>query len=403
VGKGKASARRLMKSNRWTDLDRGFMGEALKLARRGRTMVEPNPAVGAVIVKSGKIIAVGYHKRFGGPHAEVGALEGARSQGVGSLGGGSMYVTLEPCCHWGKTGPCTEAIIRGGINRVVVACSDPSGDVNGRGIRALRKAGVKVEVGLMADEARELNAWFFKYHRTGRPWVIGKWAQTLDGKLGCGSGESKWISSQPSRKEVHKLRRSVQAIVTGIDTVLADDPELTVRLVKPNPAGPPIRAVLDTRLRVPLGSKLVTSAATGPVLIFTGPNASRTRRMTLLNRGCRIVEVRRLTAGPGPRMSGLDLGEVLDELAKLGAARVLVEAGPRLASGFLAADLLDEVVICQSPKLAMDHRARQLSGQNARQVADFLDRFRYHAVRKRGDDLILVLWRKRQGAVWQNR
>jgi len=372
--------------NELRDRDRPFMAEAIRLARRGLTKVEPNPAVGAVIVRSGKILGRGFHKRFGSDHAEIVAIKDARSRGS-SIRRATLYVTLEPCCHTGKTPPCTEAIVREHFARVVIAAPDPSEKVAGRGIHVLRRHGIRVDIGLLNDRARQLNAWFYAYHERHRPWVIAKWAQTLDGKLACSTGRSQWISSQAARKRVHTLRRSVQAIVTGIGTVLADDPELTVRLTSPSPAGPAIRAVLDPALRIPLRSKLVATARTTPTVIFAGHNADPEKASKLAKHGCQIHTQR-------SRRGKLDLSTVIDQLGVQGRPRVLVEAGPRLISKFLIDDLVDELIIFQAPTFALDDRARQFAGRHPTRVADFIDRFRHHKARKAGDDLMLVLRRK---------
>ncbi len=204
--------------------DTNHMQAALKLAQRGIGSVEPNPAVGCIIIKGNQIAGKGWHKKLGGPHAEINALEDCKMLGINPEAA-TMYVTLEPCCHHGRTGPCTDAIIAAGLARVVVAMPDPSEHAGGRGIEQLRNAGIDVHVGLCQDQAKLLNAPFFKFATTGRTWVIVKWAQSIDGKLSyADQAETRWISGQRSRKDAHKLRRRVQAILVGVNTVLADDP-----------------------------------------------------------------------------------------------------------------------------------------------------------------------------------
>ena len=219
------------------DQDKKYMLIALKLAQRGIGSVEPNPEVGAVLVKANQVVGKGWHKKFGGPHAEINALEDCKTLGVNPQGA-AMYVTLEPCCHQAKTGPCTEAIIAAGVVKVVVAAIDPSEHANGKGIEKLRNAGIEVVVGVCETQARLLNAPFIKFAATAKTWVILKWAQSIDGKVAYAdqTQERQWISGQQSRKDVHKLRRRVQAILVGINTILVDDPLLTCLLyTSPSP------------------------------------------------------------------------------------------------------------------------------------------------------------------------
>ncbi len=257
--------------------DERYMLIALNLARRGFGNVEPNPVVGAVIVKNGKVIGRGWHKKFGGPHAEINALVDCKKQ-EGNPKDATMYVTLEPCSHYGKTAPCTDALVAAKLKRVVVATLDPSKHANGKGIRLLRRAGIKVDVGLCYGEAMVLNAPFLKFAKTGKTWVTLKWAQSIDGKLAwtqssigsrasrMTSNEHRWISNEPSRIDVHKLRRRVDAILVGIGTVLKDDPLLTPR---PSRGKKPLRIILDNRLRIPLDCQLLMTAKDIPVLIVT--------------------------------------------------------------------------------------------------------------------------------------
>lgn len=249
-----------------TDAD--WMRYALELAKQGQGYVEPNPMVGCVVVRGGECVGAGYHERFGGPHAEVRAFE---SCGAELFEGSTVYVTLEPCSHFGKTPPCVELLLKHRPSRVVVAMSDPFEQVSGAGIRRLREAQIETVVGVLEDQARALNAPYLKRIRTGLPWVIAKWAMTLDGAMATVSGDSKWISGEESRRQVHRLRGRVDAILVGSDTVLADDPMLTARL---EPADGEVlrratRVVLDRRLRIPLSSGLVRTAREVPVKVVT--------------------------------------------------------------------------------------------------------------------------------------
>ncbi|MBP1718768.1 MAG: riboflavin biosynthesis protein RibD [Deltaproteobacteria bacterium] len=233
--------------------DEKYMRLALRLARRGAGATSPNPMVGAVVVRGNRIVGRGYHRQAGEPHAEVLALRSAGEKARGA----TLYVTLEPCNHFGKTPPCTEAVLKAGIRKVVVGMKDPNPLVSGRGIRRLRRAGIQVEVGEFGEACRELNAAFCKYITSRRPFVILKGALTLDGKIATPSGDSRWITGPESRQEVHRLRQAVDAVMVGIGTVLKDDPLLNVRLSRTRPKHQPLRIVVDSRLRVPLNSRLV--------------------------------------------------------------------------------------------------------------------------------------------------
>jgi diaminohydroxyphosphoribosylaminopyrimidine deaminase/5-amino-6-(5-phosphoribosylamino)uracil reductase len=321
------------------------MQSALKLAEKGIGSVEPNPAVGCMIVKAGQLIGKGYHKKFGGPHAEINAMADCRTLGI-TPEGGTLYVTLEPCCHQGKTGPCTEAIINARIARVVAATIDPSARANGRGLEQLRRAGIEVEVGLCEQEARRLNAPFFKHVTTGKAWVVLKWAQSIDGKLAYAnqSAEERWITNEASRSDAHRLRRRVGAILVGINTILADDPLLTPR---PSKGKKPIRVVLDDSLKVPLGCKLLRTTKTSPVLIYTrqaAVDANSQLAGRIQKKGAEVLAY----DGPGELP---DLRFLLDELSKRGIQQVLVEGGPHVAASFLREGLVDEMCVYVAPKV----------------------------------------------------
>jgi len=314
------------------------MRRALALARRGEGSVEPNPMVGCVIVRRGRVIGEGWHRRFGGPHAEVEALRRCST----SPRGATCYVTLEPCCHFGKTPPCTDALIQAGIARVVAATADPFPPVAGGGVKRLQAAGVRVEIGVLEDEARALNAPYFKRMATGRPWVILKWAQSIDGKIATRTGNSKWISSLPSRHLAHALRGRVDAVIVGVNTVLADDPELTCRLAPMRRRA--VRVVLDSRLRMPSGAKLVRTAREAPTLIITTAAAPRSRRKRLESAGCEVCVVRREGRGVSP-------AAVLDELGRRAMTNVMIEGGGEVLASFFDADLADEAVVFVAPLL----------------------------------------------------
>jgi diaminohydroxyphosphoribosylaminopyrimidine deaminase / 5-amino-6-(5-phosphoribosylamino)uracil reductase len=311
------------------------MQQALKLAVKGLGQVEPNPAVGAVIVKNGRIIGVGWHKKFGGAHAEINALADCKKQGNNPKGA-TMFVTLEPCCHCGKTGPCTDALIAAKLAKVVVATIDPSKHANGKGIRQLRKAGIKVDVGLCKNEARVTNAPFMKFAKTGKPWVTLKWAQSADGFL-ARTDKKRWITGSKSRKDAHKLRRRVGAILVGINTVLKDDPLLTHR---PAFGKKPIRIILDNNMRIPLDCQLLKTTIDAPVLIVTLAKTLKTKvkkAEQIISKGAEILAC--------PKKSKSNIQFLLRQLSNRGVQRLLVEGGPTVIGSFIKENLADEIVV----------------------------------------------------------
>ncbi len=318
-----------------SDADERWMRRALELAERGRGAVEPNPLVGAEIVRDGAVVGEGRHQRYGQAHAEVNALAQA-----GDLArDATLYVTLEPCCHHGKTPPCTDAVLRAGIRRVVAAMADPFPQVGGKGAEILRAAGLIVEVGLCEAEARRLNAPYLKLLTTGRPYVHAKWAMTLDGKIATARGDSKWISNEASRRRVHELRGRMDGIVVGIGTALADDPQLTAR-----PAGPrtATRIVLDSQCRLPPNSILARTARETSVLVVTGADAPAERRQGLQALGCEVLSL------PGSRP---DVDSLLAELGRRRMTNLLVEGGSGVLGSFLDAGAIDEVHVFIAPRL----------------------------------------------------
>ncbi len=323
--------------------DERFMSVAIDCARRGRGAVEPNPMVGAVIVRDGVEIARGWHRRFGGPHAERDALAAARDAGA-NVRGATMYVTLEPCCHYGKTPPCTDALLESGIARVVVGMLDPDERVSGRGVEILRSAGADVTVGVREGEVRELLAPYVKLRRQRRPWVICKWAQTADGLLAMPPGEGRWISGEASRRHVHELRGLCDGILVGVGTVLADDPLLTNRS---GIGKQPVRVVLDSHLRTPSDCQLLRTLKESPVLIATTPAADGAAAGLLQTAGAEIVT---LPASP----TGVDLGALLDELGRRQWTHLLVEGGAGVLRSFLDGGLADELLVYVAPHRCPD-------------------------------------------------
>jgi diaminohydroxyphosphoribosylaminopyrimidine deaminase/5-amino-6-(5-phosphoribosylamino)uracil reductase len=312
-----------------------FMIGALDLAKRGCGRVSPNPMVGAVLVKNGRVVGRGWHRRFGGPHAEVEAIAdaGRRAQGT------TLYVTMEPCCFHGKTPACTSAVHEAGIERVAAATLDPNPRVNGRGMRLLRECGIRTSVGLMANEARRLNEGYFTSLRKHRPFVILKVAATLDGMVADATGHSKWITGPQARALGHKLRRCADAIVVGVNTVVTDNPRLTCRARPPRQL---VRVILDSNLSTPLASRVFMEP--GPVLVFTSSrDAMRAERFW-----AKDVEVVRISKGSDGLLSWPD---ILRDLHRRQLQTVLIEGGATVASSALEADIVDKMYVFQSPKM----------------------------------------------------
>ncbi|MCG3137953.1 MAG: Riboflavin biosynthesis protein RibD [Phycisphaerae bacterium] len=315
------------------------MKRALRLARRGLGRVEPNPMVGCVLVKNGRLMAEGYHHYFGGPHAEIDALRKTGS----SARGATAYITLEPCNHFGKTPPCTVALIAAGIRRVVAATIDPHPQVAGRGLQRLQQAGLDASSGLLSTEAQQLIRPYTTLLKNERPYVIAKWAQSLDGRLATRTGESRWISSPPSRHYVQQLRSRVDAILVGVNTILADNPQLTCRL--PNPRRRAWRIILDSRLRTPITSHVARTARRIPTWIFTSTAALRSRRVApLMKLGVQIAAVPH-------RRNQLSLPIVLKHLAQHRLTNLLVEGGGEVLGSFFDEQFIDEICVFIAPRL----------------------------------------------------
>jgi diaminohydroxyphosphoribosylaminopyrimidine deaminase/5-amino-6-(5-phosphoribosylamino)uracil reductase len=316
------------------------MRAALALARRGLGTVWPNPAVGCVIVDRGRVVGRGWTQPGGRPHGETEALGRAGEAARGA----TAYVSLEPCCHWGRTPPCTDALIAAGIRRVVVALEDPDPRVAGAGVRQLHAAGLEVETGLCEAEAAEINAGFVCRLRNRRPLVTLKLATSLDGRIATGSGESQWITGPPARERAHALRAAHDAIMVGTGTVLADDPQLTCRL--PGLAHrSPVRVVVDRHLRIPPTTRLISDARAVPVWVLTLPSADPERRQAFLRAGVTVIDI-----DPSPDGNG-SLAAALAALGERGITRLLVEGGGHLAAAFARAGLIDRLVWVHAPML----------------------------------------------------
>jgi diaminohydroxyphosphoribosylaminopyrimidine deaminase/5-amino-6-(5-phosphoribosylamino)uracil reductase len=366
--------------NRTAATDKVFMRQALRLARRGLGRTSPNPMVGAVLVRGGKLLGAGWHRRAGWPHAEVEALRDATRRGT-PVRGATLFVTLEPCCTHGRTPPCTEAIVAAGIRRVVVAATDPNPCHAGRGFDLLRAAGIAVETGVLADEATRLNEVFNHWVVQRTPFVTVKAAMTLDGKIATASGESKWITGPPARAVGMRLRFAADAVLVGINTVLADNPALTVRGPTGRIRKAPRRIVLDALARTPAESVVASDAFAGRTTVVVSSSAPPTRVKRLAQR----VQV--LTA---PAHEGrIDLAWLLAHLGGEGVASVLVEGGGEVNAAFLESGLAQRVAFFYAPKILGGRDARRgVAGAGARSLQDLIQ-LREVVWRRVGEDLLL--------------
>jgi diaminohydroxyphosphoribosylaminopyrimidine deaminase/5-amino-6-(5-phosphoribosylamino)uracil reductase len=345
-----------------TDTDREHLARAIELAQRGYGRTTPNPLVGAVVVRDGVVVGEGWHEEYGGPHAEVNALQAAGSEAAGA----TLYVTLEPCCHEGKTPPCTDAVLNAGISRVVVGSDDPTEKAAGRGLGILRDEGVDICVadGELAARARLLNQAFRKHARTGRPWVLFKSAMTLDGKVATGTGDSKWISGESSRHLAHRWRAAVDAVAVGVGTALADDPQLTARIDGVHRQ--PRRVVFDSEGRLPLDSQLVAAAPDPPLTVVVSRAAPRSATDALEMAGAEVI-----VATGGNEQARVR--SALDQLGAQGVTAILLEGGPHLAGAFFDAGEIDEARLFLAPLLLGGRTARDpLEGEGVERIDDAL-------------------------------
>jgi len=353
--------------------DNYYMGIAIRLARKGIGKTSPNPMVGAVIVANGKIIGKGYHKRCGDHHAEINAINSVKR----NIKGSTFYITLEPCSHYGRTPPCVDALIQENPERVVVGSLDPNPEVNGKGIKILRSKGIKVDVGIRESECRQLNEYYFKFVKTGMPYITVKYAQTLDGRIATKSGDSQWISSEASRRYVHHLRSINDCIMVGAGTVAADNPQLTVRHVK---GKNPFRIIVDSTLRISIKSSVLADLNSHLTIIATTSSASDVKMAAVKKQGVQVWVVKK------ERNGRVSLRDLLRKLGKREIMSVLVEGGSEIITSLLKAGLVDKMIIPIAPKI-IGKGLEAIGDLNINKINKAI-RFSSFKTMKKGDDII---------------
>ncbi len=362
-------------------VEKQYMQKVLELAARAKGKTSPNPLVGALLVKRGKVIAEGYHKHYGGNHAEVNAIRKARKE----VKGATLFLNLEPCCHTGQTGPCTEAIIKAGIKRVVFAVKDPNPKVGGRGAKILRRAGIKVESGLLRTEAIKLNESYFGFHANGRPFVTLKLAQTLDGQIATKNGSSQWISSKESRKIVHRLRAENDAVIVGGGTLRQDDPSLTVRHVK---GDDPFRIIVTRSVEINKKSNIIANNDDGRTIIATTSRTVDKLAGKFKKSNLTFWELKT------NRQRKIDLNDLLEKASAFGLRSILVEGGQEIATSFLKAGLVDKVVIMTAPRI-LGKGISSIGDLNSLSIDDSIS-FDDVTLEPCGDDMIFTGYPKRK-------
>ncbi|MBV7276693.1 bifunctional diaminohydroxyphosphoribosylaminopyrimidine deaminase/5-amino-6-(5-phosphoribosylamino)uracil reductase RibD [Clostridiaceae bacterium UIB06] len=365
-------------NNRYPQVNESYMNIALDLAKKGEGAVNPNPLVGAVVVKDNEIVGRGYHKFYGGPHAEVYALREAGEKAAGA----DIYVSLEPCSHYGKTPPCVEAIKKAGIKRVIVAMKDPNPLVAGRGINFLKENGIEVITGILEDEAKALNEIFIKYITSKMPFVILKTAMTIDGKIATFTGDSKWISGEESREYVHRIRNKVMGIMAGIGTIIKDDPLLTTR-VKEEEGKSPKAIIIDSKLRIPLEAKILGTVKEREVIIACTDEFDNDKKNALEQKGVRIIVT------PKDGGSKVDLKYLVEEIGKLGIDSILLEGGGTLNFSALNYGIVNKIICFIAPKILGGQDAKtSVEGKGVEKIQDAIkvNNIEYKTI---GKDLLL--------------
>jgi len=359
---------------RTLQLNEKWMKQALRLAKKGEGRVSPNPMVGAVLIKKGKVIATGYHRYFGGPHAEAEAIEKARNKARDA----TLYVNLEPCQHYGKTPPCTKKIIKAGIKKVIVATLDPNPINSGKGIKQLEKEGIETRIGICQEEAKKLNEAFFKYIRKKIPFVVVKAAASLDGKIATSSGESKWITGEKARKFSHRLRDKVDAILVGINTIIKDNPSLL-----PSPSKERFtRVVLDSKLRIPLEARVLNKQEKANALIFTTSQACKKKLNKLRKRGIKIA----IMEGEKEKV---DLEQVLRKLGELEIMSLLVEGGGEVIASFFQKKRVDKILLFFAPRIIGGKKAPSWVGGEGVNFLKDTPFIKINSLKKMGEDFLL--------------
>lgn len=364
-----------------------YMRRAIKLAKKGSGHVNPNPLVGAVIVRDGEIIGEGYHECYGQLHAERNAIANAKKRG-NSLEGSTIYVTLEPCCHYGKTPPCTEAIIEEKIARVVVGSDDPNPLVSGKGFQMLREKGIEVIPHFLKEECDAMNHVFFHYIRTGTPYVAMKYAMTMDGKIACYTGDSKWVTGEESRAHVQTLRNHYKGIMAGIGTVLADDPMLNCRI---EGGRDPIRIIADSHLRIPMDSQLVRTAGQQPLIVACLPDADEEKAAQLQEKGVEVLRIPGVTTADitEEQKEVISLPVLMKELGARKIDGILLEGGGQLNESALQAGIVDRIYCYIAPKIFGGAQAKTpAEGQGLTRAADAWQ-FKRIGMQEFGQDILL--------------
>ena len=360
-------------------LNQEYMRLAIEIAKKGAGKVNPNPMVGAVIVKDERVIGQGYHKYYGGNHAEVNAFENLSDNPEGA----TIYVTLEPCSHYGKTPPCVDKISANKISKVVVGTLDPNPLVEGRGIKALKEAGIEVITGVLEEECKKLNEVFMKYILCKRPFVVLKTAMTLDGKIATESGESKWITSDKSRQEVHKLRNKLSAIMVGVNTVIKDNPELTCRL---EGGKNPVRIIVDSKLRIPLGSNVVVDNL-AQTIVATTEVADKDKILVLEKLGVKVLII-------NSKNERVDLKSLMIELGKRGIDGILLEGGATLSFSALEENIVDKIQVYIAPKIIGGEKSKtSIGGKGIEKLSDAI-MLNNMTVKSVGTDLLIEAYLK---------